>query len=274
MQGDTRSLYTRRPNESSSWLVDKWKERGLLSADVSTTPSELIESHHDSWSARRNRRAKHARLVPDEHLSWAVRRNRDLQRRPSLQLSERSEEASHRNSLPDSIPEQSPDREVPRGALREAFSSCAINGSEPGPTHSHDTATLPARAGAATSMGATAGVGVAAVEASATSPQRIVELKTTTLLPARAGAASSTGPTAGLGVAAAEASEISPQQIAELKKVSKAIKSRLREYEMAFKQQHGRLPQKQRDWTPVWEPFQKYQGLRYHIALAEKTQTD
>ena len=96
------------------------------------------------------------------------------------------------------------------------------------------------------------------------------------LPPPRPGAATGSGApappaaAAGSGAEAVEAGKLGAQQIAELKMSHKAIKARLREYEVAFKEQHGRPPHKQRDWGPVWELFQEYQGLRQRIALAEQ----
>ena len=42
----------------------------------------------------------------------------------------------------------------------------------------------------------------------------------------------------------------------------KAIKLRLREYETAFEQRHGRKPKKKKDWAPVYQDYERYSALR------------
>ena len=49
----------------------------------------------------------------------------------------------------------------------------------------------------------------------------------------------------------------------------KRVKSRLREYELAFEQQHGRKPRKKKDWQPVFEEYERYAALREAEKLAQ-----
>ena len=49
----------------------------------------------------------------------------------------------------------------------------------------------------------------------------------------------------------------------------KRMKARLREYELAFEQQHGRKPRKKKDWQPVFEEYERYAALREAEKLAQ-----
>ena len=42
----------------------------------------------------------------------------------------------------------------------------------------------------------------------------------------------------------------------------KAVKARLREYEIAFEAEHGVKPRKRRDWAPVIDEYERYSQLR------------
>ena len=52
------------------------------------------------------------------------------------------------------------------------------------------------------------------------------------------------------------------QDLASIRAEHKAIKGRLREYEIAFEERHGRKPRKKKDWAPVFSDFERYASLR------------
>ena len=67
-------------SQELSWVVQAWKERGLLSESCQyTSPDELAALHSNSWFVRRNRRHVTTAAAPSAtELSWVARRNRRL----------------------------------------------------------------------------------------------------------------------------------------------------------------------------------------------------
>lgn len=66
---------------SSAWVVEAWRQRGLISGDAVISKEELAEFHtanSNSWFARRNRKSPHchASCAIDESAGWLARRNR------------------------------------------------------------------------------------------------------------------------------------------------------------------------------------------------------
>ena len=43
---------------------------------------------------------------------------------------------------------------------------------------------------------------------------------------------------------------------------SKAIKAKLREYEIAFEAREGRKPRKKAEWGDMWPDYERYASLR------------
>ena len=62
----------------STWLVDQWKQRGLLASDASVTFADIEALQAGSWFVRRNRRTPKASddLEAPQTGSWFLRRNR------------------------------------------------------------------------------------------------------------------------------------------------------------------------------------------------------
>ena len=54
----------------------------------------------------------------------------------------------------------------------------------------------------------------------------------------------------------------------------KAIKLRLREYEAAFEQRHGRKPRKKKDWAQVYHDYERYEALREAEKIAKQADTE
>ena len=65
---------------SSAWVVEAWRQRGLISGDAVISKEQLAEFHtanSNSWFARRNRHSPHCHSMTfDENASWLARRNR------------------------------------------------------------------------------------------------------------------------------------------------------------------------------------------------------
>jgi hypothetical protein len=69
-----------QPPHKATWVVEAWRQRGLISDDVVST-EQLTELHANSWFARRNRRSPHtAHPPPVDGSGWLARRNRKQQR--------------------------------------------------------------------------------------------------------------------------------------------------------------------------------------------------
>ena len=59
------------------------------------------------------------------------------------------------------------------------------------------------------------------------------------------------------------------RDVAEIRREHKAVKAKLREYEVAFEAQHGRKPRKRKDWEPVIDDYEKYAALREEEKAAQ-----
>ena len=56
--------------------------------------------------------------------------------------------------------------------------------------------------------------------------------------------------------------EPTAENIDEIRTEHRSIKARLREYEAAFEERHGRKPRKKKDWAPVYVDYERYAALR------------
>ena len=65
-----------------------------------------------------------------------------------------------------------------------------------------------------------------------------------------------------LGFSAASKMPSMHRPLDVIREEHKAIKARLREYEIAFEAENGRKPRKRRDWTPVIYEYEQYASLR------------
>ena len=67
-------------SSSSAWVVEAWRQRGLISGDAVISKEQLAEFHtanSNTWFARRNRHSPHCHSATfDENASWVARRNR------------------------------------------------------------------------------------------------------------------------------------------------------------------------------------------------------
>ena len=52
------------------------------------------------------------------------------------------------------------------------------------------------------------------------------------------------------------------RDIAVIRAEHKAVKARLREYEIDYEREHGAKPRKRRDWGPVIDEYEQYSKLR------------
>ena len=61
---------------------------------------------------------------------------------------------------------------------------------------------------------------------------------------------------------AAAIPEPTAENVEQISKEHRSIKARLREYEAAFEERHGRKPRKKKDWAPVYVDYERYAALR------------
>ena len=74
----TRRTAQDQAASSSPWIIQAWKDRGLLSSAAEVTTLQELESlHRSSWFVRRNRRSPHASAgTPTTDAGWVARRHR------------------------------------------------------------------------------------------------------------------------------------------------------------------------------------------------------
>jgi len=65
--------------------------------------------------------------------------------------------------------------------------------------------------------------------------------------------------------------EIAVESAEDLVQDHKAIKARLREYEIAYEAREGRKPRKRGEWGDMWPDYEKYAQLRKKLAQSELT---
>ena len=55
--------------KDGSWVVEAWRQRGLISGDAVLSKEDLAELHANSWFARRNKHSPHTAVAPQEGIA-------------------------------------------------------------------------------------------------------------------------------------------------------------------------------------------------------------
>jgi hypothetical protein len=77
---------------------------------------------------------------------------------------------------------------------------------------------------------------------------------------------SSTAQAGADGEVALESIAVEPAEEDDVAQEHKAIKARLREYEIAYEAREGRKPRKRNEWGDMWPDYEKYAELRKKLA--------